>query len=59
MSIPKFIEVLDHTGNEGVLINTDQILYITDNNPTTVIRMISGNIIISRTDYITLFEELQ
>ena len=59
MSIPKFIEVLDHTGNEGVLINTDQILYITDNNPTTVIRMISGDIIISRTDYITIFEELQ
>jgi len=59
VSIPKFIEVLDHTGNEGVLINTDQILYITDNNPTTVIRMISGDIIISRTDYITLFEELQ
>ena len=57
MSIPKFIEVAVNNG--GVLINTDQILYITDDCPRTLITMTNGKIIVTDTDYITIFEELQ
>ena len=59
MSIPKFIEVDNATRDGGILINTNQVLYILDDSPRTVITMVNGETIVTDTDYITIFEELQ